>query len=219
MKFVDLLRGKLVAAALVSIILVGGATAVFAAAPAGQNLVHTMTGSAHATVAPDVDRHANNTRHANTQPAHDPHASNSNTRNCPGLPAAQQLATQFALSSESKSPDIQAMCSLHQGTFKGTTPNGTSVSSKRVFGYGEIDQLLTYAHYLAGQDKAHAGSKLTSANAWSYLAEAIQSCGTTPLDTCLKTNIPGFQPGNHNNANQGNGNGNGRPRSTPTPHH
>src|SRR5258708_23194518 len=174
MKFVDLLRGKLVGAALVSIILVGGAMAVFAATPAGQNLVHTMTGSAHATVAPDVDQHANNTQHANTQPAHDPHASNSNTRNCPGLPAAQQLATQFALSSDSKSQDIQAMCSLHQGTFKGTTPNGTSVSSKRVFGYGEIAQLLTYAHYLSGQDKPNAGSTLTIVNATRYLTDTNQ---------------------------------------------
>jgi hypothetical protein len=63
-KFVDVLRGKLVAAGLVSSILVGGATAVFAATPAGQNLVHAMTGSAHATVVADVDQHANNTQRA-----------------------------------------------------------------------------------------------------------------------------------------------------------
>ena len=180
MKFVRLLQGKLIVAA----------------------LVHAITGQAHATATPDVESHGNK---------HQADKSKKNT--CPGLPDAQQLATQFALSSASTSDDIQAVCALHQGTFTGTTPNGTAVSSKRVFGYGEIDQLLTYARFLAGQEKASAGGKLTSANARGFLAEAVQSCGTTPLVTCLKTNIPGFQLANGNDTSHG------KPSSTPTPHH
>ncbi len=212
MKFVHFLRGKLVAAAIAGVIIVGGATAAFAATPAGQDLVHTLTSPAHTKVASNVDSHAGDS-HANNQ-----HANSGNKSTCPGLPDAQRLAGQFALSTDSNSGDIQAMCSLHQGTFKGTTPNGASVSSSRVFGYGEIDQLLTYAQFLASHDKANASGNLTSTNAQSYLAEAIQNCGTMPLATCLKTNIPGFQPGNGNDGSHGHGNGNGKPSSTPTAH-
>jgi len=210
MKFVSLLKGKLIVVALVSVI--GGATA-FAATSAGQGLVHGITGQAHATATPDVESHGNHLQANNHQ------ADNSKKNPCPGLPDAQQLATQFALSTASTSVAIQAVCALHQGTFTGTTPNGASVSSKRVFGYGEIDQLLTYAQFLAGKDKANAGGKLTSDNARGFLAEAVQSCGTTPLMTCLKTNMPGFQPGNGHDGSHGNGSGHGKPSSTPTPHH
>jgi hypothetical protein len=212
MKFVRWVKGKLVVVALVSIAVVGGATA-FAATSAGQGLVHGITDQAHATATPDVESHGNNHQVNNH------HADNSRKNTCPGLPDAQRLATQFALSTDSASDDIQALCALHQGTFTGATLNGASVSSKRVFGYGEIDQLLTYAQFLAGQEKANAGGKLTSANARGFLAEAVQRCGTTPLVTCLKTNIPGFESGNSNDTSHGNGNGHGKPSSTPTPHH
>lgn len=118
------------------------------------------------------------------------------------------------LSSASQSSAVQAICALHTGAFKGTTPGGSTVSSNRVFGYGEIDQLLIYARYLATHDKANATGQLTNGNVESYLAEALQSCGTSPLEQCLKTNIPNYQPGNGN----GNGGGNGPPAETPTPH-
>src|SRR5258707_5892176 len=211
MKFVRMLQGKLVVVALVSVAVVGGATA-FAATAAGQGLVHAITGQAHAPATPDGESHGN-TPQANTT-----HPADKSTQNtCPGLPDAQQLATQFALSTASTSDAIQAVCALHQGTFTGTTPKGASVASKRVFGYGEIDALLTYAQYLASHDTANAGGKLTSVNARGFLAEALQSCGTMPLVTCLKTNMPGFEPGNSNATSYGNGHG--KPSSTPTPHH
>jgi len=211
MKFVRVLQGKLIVVALVSMAVVGGATAL-AATPAGQGLVHAIAGQAHATATPDRESHGN-TLQANT--TH--HADKSTKNTCPGLADAQQLATQFALRTASTSDDIQAVCALHQGTFTSTTPKGAAVASKRVFGYGEIDQLLTYAQFLAGQGTANAGGKLTSANARGFLAEALQSCGTTPLVTCLQTHIPGFKPGNANDGSHGNGNG--KPSSTPTPHH
>jgi hypothetical protein len=210
MKFVRLLKGKLIVAALVSIAIVGGATA-FAATSAGQGQVHTISSQSHTAGTSEAESHGNNLQTNNK------HADKNSKNTCPGLPDAQRLATQFALSTDSTSEDIQALCALHQGTFTGTTPNGSSVFSKRVFGYGEIDQLLTYAQFLAGQDTANAGGKLTTANAQGFLAEAIQSCGTTPLVMCLKTNIPGFQPGNSNTTSHGDVNGHGKPSSTPTP--
>ena len=124
-------------------------------------------------------------------------------------PAPQNLAASFSLSLDTTSDAVQAICSLHQGTFKGTTPSGAAVSSSRVFGYGEINELLTYAQYLATHDTTNAGGTLTSENARSYLAEALQNCGPTALESCLMTKIPGFQPGKSGN--------NGKPSSTPTP--
>src|SRR5258708_27610049 len=120
MKFVRFLRGKLVAAAIVGIVIVGGATAAFAATPAGQDLVHTLAGQAHSKATPTVDSQAG-----------DPHANNHQTNNdnkstCPGLPDAQRLARQFALGTDSNSDDRDAMGGLNQGRFKGTTRIGAS---------------------------------------------------------------------------------------------
>ena len=211
MKFVRVLQGKLMVVVLVSVAVVGGATA-FAATAAGQGPLRANAGQAHAPATPEGESHGNTQQATSTH-----HAEESAQNTCPGLADAQQLATQFALSTASTSDGIQAVCALHQGSFTGTTPNGASVSSNRVFGYGEIEQLLTYAQFLAGQDTAAAGSKLTSANVRGLLAEAVHSCGTTPLVTCLQTNISGFEPGNSTDVSHGNGHG--KPSSTPTPHH
>jgi hypothetical protein len=100
MKFIRLLQGKLIVVALVSVAVVGGTTA-FAATSAGQGLVHAITGQAHATATPDVESHGND-HQANK---HQVDKSKKNT--CPGLPDAQQLATQFALSTASTSDDIR----------------------------------------------------------------------------------------------------------------
>lgn len=212
MKISSFITVKVLAGIVSGVVLVGGATAVFAATPAGQHVFHTVSASTDATKTPNADHQ---------------HQGNS-SKDCAGQPDAQRLAAKFSLKTASKSDDMQAICSLHSGAFTGTTPGGSSVSSSRVFGYGEIDMLLTYAQYLAAHDKTHAGTQLTSDNARSYLAQALQGCGTTPLEKCLKANIPGYQPGNggdNGNGNgKGNGNGNGhgngggKPEDTPTPH-
>ena len=214
MKFVQIVKGKLFVVMLAGVVLIGGATVAFAATAAGQDIVHAVTHSQSATAKPDKASHKNNG-----------HSTTGQGNTCPGLPEAQQLASNFSLSTVSTSDAVQALCALHQGTFKGTTSSGTAVTSSRVFGYGEIEMLLTYAQSLASNDKANTSGKLTSDNARSYLAQALQSCGATPLETCLKTNVPGFQPGksdatpNGNQSDHGHGNGNGKPTSTPTPHH
>lgn len=184
----SLLRGKVLSVVAVSLAMVGGATAMAASTTAGSHLVHMFVGSATTP-----------TSH------HGTFSVSGGPTNCPGLPQAQELATHFSLSTRSTSDAIQAICSLHLGTFRGTTPDGTTVTSRRVFGYGEISDLLTYAQYLA----THGGGKLTDANARSYLAQALQTCGSTAIETCLQARIPGFQPGQ-------NGKGNGKPSSTPT---
>ncbi len=209
MALLHLLKGKLLVALLAGVAVVGGGAAAFAATPAGQQALHTFTGSAHATVTPK----------ATEQDAHTP------GNGCAGLADAQRLAAQFSLSAASDSDAVQAICALHAGTFKGTIPGGSAVSSSRVFGYGEIEQLLTYARYLASHDQSNQDGKLTTGNARGYLAEALQNCGTTPLESCLKARIPGYQPGNGNGGGKPTstptppGNGGGKPTSTPTPHH
>ena len=140
----------------------------------------------------------------------------------PRLPEAQQLAARFSLSADSNSDDLPAICALHEGAFQGTTSSGATISSSRVFGYGEIEELLICALYLASHDKASMGSILTSDDTRNYLTEALHHCGMASLETCLKTNIPGFHPGSGNDGGKPATlpiPGEGRPGSTPTPHH
>ncbi len=222
MNVVRMLKGKFLIIVIVAVTLVGGAAVAFAATPAGQDAVRAITHSPSTAATPHAASHKDND-----------HNTTNSSNDCPGLSEAQKLASKFSLSTDSKSATIRAICALRQGTFKGTTASGASVSYKRAFGYGEIEMLLTYAQYLAAHDKANTGSKLTSNNVLGFLAQALQGCGTTSLESCLKTNVPGYQPGNSNgNGNgtgkpdgtpgsHGSGNGDGKPTSTPTPpaHH
>ncbi len=194
MKLAHLLKGKLLVAALLSITVASGTTAVFAATPAGKGAVHAIMAMAHAQAATHKNGH-----HASSH-----NAAGRKNSTCPGLPEAQQLAAKYALSTDRDEDAVQAICALHRGTFVGTTPAGASVSSQQVFGYGEINKLLASAQFLATHDKANATGKLTDSNVRSYLALALQHCGTTSLERCLKTNI---QPGNSGSKNGGNGHG------------
>lgn len=207
MRFGYLLKAKLLVTVLAGVAILAGGTVAFASTPVGQQALHTITGAATHSATPEPTKQDSDTQGAN----------------CAGLANAQHLATQFSLSAASTSDAVQAICALHAGTFTGTIPSGKAVSSHQVFGYGEIDMLLTYAKYLADHDQANGSGKLTTANVRGYLAEALQSCGATPLEPCLKAHIPGYQPGNGNGNGNGGGNGNsnggGKPESTPTPHH
>jgi hypothetical protein len=223
MKFLQVAKGKLLIAVLAGTLLIGGATAAFASTPAGQSLVDAVSHRPSATTTvttPDHKKH-----HPSTQGTPVTSAA------CPGLPDALRLARAFSLSTASTSDAVQAICELHRGTFKGTTPAGVSVTSSHVFGYGDIAMLLVYARYLAAHNAANTGGKLTTTNARGYLAQALNSCAATPLMACLKTNIPGFKPGSGSgwpvNAPGKSGHGKptgppttiGKPTSTPTPHH
>jgi hypothetical protein len=192
MKLAHLLKGKLLVAALLSITVASGTTAVFAATPAGQGVVHAMMAMAHAQAATHKNGH-----HASSHKA-----AGRKSSTCPGLPEAQQLASKYALSTGKDGDAIQAICALHRGTFVGTTPAGAVVSSQRIFGYGEINKLLASAQFLATHDKANASGKLTDSTVRSYLALALQHCGTTSLERCLKTKV---QPGNSGSNKGGNG--------------
>ncbi len=194
MKLASLLKGKLLVAALLSITVASGTTAVFAAMPAGQSAVHAIMAIAHGQAELHRDGH-----HASNHKAADRKSSI-----CPGLPEAQQLAAKYALSTDRDGDAIQAICALHRGTFVGTTPAGAVVSSQQVFGYGEINKLLASAQFLATHDKANASGKLTDSNVRSFLALALQHCGTTSLERCLKTKV---QPGNSRSKKGGNGHG------------
>jgi hypothetical protein len=201
----SLLRGKFLAIALVSIAVATGTVAMAASIPAGRHVVQAVVSLASATSTPDKPSVTQRPGSGDTATP----GTNKSAANCAGLPEAQTLAASFSLSTDSTSDALQVMCALHQGTFKGTTPSGAAISSSWVYGYGEIKKLLTYARYLATHDTSSAGGTLTSENTRSYLAEALHNCGTTALEACLMTKIPGFQPGQSDN--------NGKPSSTPTP--
>ena len=201
---VSLLKGKALAVIGTSIVLTGGVTAVMAATPTGQHLVQTIVPPQSATPTAtshkddlDSSSHRNSTSHTDNQEGSShPNATATDHNNpCPGLADAQRLAAKFSLSTAAGSGDIDAICTLHTGTFKGTAPNGQVVLFRKVLGYGEIEQLLTYVQDLASHDKANTTGKLTSGNVRFYLAAVLQHCGTTPLVTCIKEeHLPSSQP-------------------------
>ena len=199
MKLLALLQIKALVTLVAGVLLVGSVAVAFAATPSGQNVVQSLT-HAHPTATATAPHSAKGNA---------PGTAGQDHASCPGQSDAQNLATKYQLSTASTGNAVTAMCALHQGTFQGSTTGGVSVTSSRVYGYGEIDQLLTYAQYLAAHDHANVGGKLSDSNVSGYLANAVHTCGSTPLETCLMTTMPGFQPGN--------GNGN-KPTSTPTPH-
>lgn len=218
MKLLVLFKAKALIMVVAGLMLAGGATAAFAATPAGQSVVQSIThGQSTATAAATPgNRHGQDTATPKGQKP-----------TCPGLSDAQHLATSYHLSTESKGNAVQDICALHEGTFKGTTTSGTAVKVNRVYGYGEVGQLLIEAQYLAGHDTANAGSKLTDDNVSGYLANALRLCGTTPLEKCLRTTIPGYQPGNGSQptatatgtpGNKPTGTPGNKPTGTPTPH-
>ncbi|HEY4385452.1 MAG TPA: hypothetical protein VGN34_13415 [Ktedonobacteraceae bacterium] len=217
------LKGKVLAVVLVSTAVVGGGTVAMASTPAKQ-LLTNQAAIAAKTVTPTT--HAENkdrgtptpeaTQHGKAQ-QHDKDQKGDHSQQCAGLPEIQRLTTQFSLNTESKSDDVKALCSLHDSTFKGTTTNGTAVSTGTVYGYGEINQLLTAAQILASYD----GGKLTSNNARSYLANVLSHCGTTQLEVCLKANTSATHPGNYSNSRDSHspGSNKGKPTGTPTAKH
>jgi hypothetical protein len=110
---------------------------------------------------------------------------------------AQSLPTRYHLSIDRKGNAMQAIRALHQGTFKGATIGGVTVTANQVYVYREIDQLLTLAQYLVVHESTNGDSKLSDANVRSYLANA--------LETYLQTTIPNYHLGN-------------KSIGTPTPH-
>lgn len=198
-----LLKGKALVTAVAAAMVVGGVTAVFAATPSGQAMFQNMSGHATATVA--ANHKATPTKAEGTP------GQKRQDNGCPGMADAQRLATEFHLSTASTGSAVQSICALRQNTFKGSTPSGVAVTSSRVYGFGEIEQLLTVAQFMATHD---AGAKLTDANVSSFLAAALHTCASShsTMD-CVKDTTSGS---NHGNGN-GDGNGNGKPTTTPTP--
>lgn len=210
MKLLALVKTKALLTAIAGVLLVGGATVAFAATPDGQHIIQSFAQKTVTVLA---------------LPTHQPKgtpASDHSDAACPGQPEAQNLAAKYRLSEEQTGNAITAICALHAGTFEGTTINGTSVKVKRVYGYGEIDQILSYAQSLAEQDSANAGGKLSDLNVNSYIANALRGCGSTPVEACVKSHVPGNGKKPTINGKKPDAtstpHGN-KPDATPTPHH
>ncbi|GCE06630.1 hypothetical protein [Dictyobacter aurantiacus] len=203
LKLLAIVKGKIVLATIGSMILIGSATAAFAATPTGGQFVQSII---HAS--PTVALTTASDKKSENKPTSTPgNQKGSDHSSCPGLPDIQNLATKYNLSTSSSGDAVKDICALHQGTFTATTASGAAIKVSHVYGNGEIDQVLAYAQYLASKD----GTKLNDTNVTRYLAAVLKSCGTSPLEVCLKTNIPNYKPGNSDNYNNGN-----KPTATPT---
>jgi hypothetical protein len=217
MKLLALLQTKAAVTIVASVLLVGGATAAFAATPAGQTVVQSFTHT-HPTVTAAATHGSDSDQNGSAQ----------GQKACPGLSDAQQLATSYHLSTANDGASMTAICALHKGTFSAMTTSGVKVTASRVYGYGEINQLLTLAQYMASHESTNTGGALSDTTVGSLLADALHTCGSMPLERCLIKNIPGFTPGNgqkptatpngNKPATTATPNGN-RPTGTPTPHH
>ncbi|GHO88961.1 hypothetical protein [Dictyobacter formicarum] len=207
------LKGKIIATALVGVALVGGGTAAMAATPGGQSFVKTITSSV-SSATPSSHSSSNQDGHGDKVSATAQATDHSNA--CPGLADAQNIAKAFSLSTDSKSATIKTFCSLHDGSYKGLN---------HALGYGEINNLLTYAQSLAKKGNA----TLTDSNIDFYLATALKNCGSSPIAVCVKANEPGTQHGSSadhnttgttNSGNAGKGSGtSAKPTATPAPRH
>lgn len=213
-KLLMLLKAKAAITAVTAVLVVGGATAAFAATPPGQGVMHNLM-NGHATATVTATSQANHGKQGDSQ-------SQNHGNTCPGQTDAQNLATTFGLSTDANGAAVQAICALHTGTFKGTTTDGASVTATRVYGYGEIDQLLTLAQSL----DTKAGTKLSDANVSSSLADALHTCASAAsVAECVNDqhgngNKPTTTPtpnGNKPTSTPTPPNGN-KPTSTPTPH-
>src|SRR5258708_32749902 len=108
MNLLSLLKGKILVTALASVVLVGGAAAAFAATPAGQNVVQSLT-HAHPTVTVMATHDTNHTGQSTGQ-------SNQDHSVCPGLSDAQNLATNYHLKTASQEEAGKTIIALHKGT-------------------------------------------------------------------------------------------------------
>ena len=211
---VTAIKGKIVITALVSLAVVGGGTAALAASPAGQNIVKSITAPTHTATPDKQDGKDQNTKNDKNQDKQ----SNDHKNDCPGLADAQNLAQKFSLSTDSKGATIQLLCSLHDGTYKGLD---------HPLGFGEIEDLMTYAQFLAAHDKSAAGAKLTDETLSTSIATALKTCNNGSITACVKANMPATQgkDGNNNGSSNGTDHGKsstpttGKPAATPTPHH
>ena len=98
---------------------------------------------------------------------------------------------------------MEAICTLHTGTFKGTTPSGQAVLSGQVLGYGQIDQLLTSAQDLASHDKANTAGKLTDGNVRAYLAACTPELWNDFLSCVYQWTSPQFPARPNSKQHQG----------------
>ncbi len=197
-----LLKGKALVAILAGVVVAGGATAVMAATPMGQNTIHSISNTPKAaatsqTTHPSTEPRQEDKGHDDGAGKDDKGATNDHATGCPALSEVQQIATEFGLTTAATSNTIKSICALHNGTFKGTTTAGAAVSSTRVFGLGEIEALLALAKFMAAHN---SGTNITDANVQTMLANALQHCGSNSLMACVKADVPNFHPttGNDN---------------------
>jgi len=184
-----LVKGKLLVTVLVSLALVGGTTVVMAATPGGQSVFHAVTGTSTSTAKVAVTV-------ATKQVSVSVNVNSKTTTKvsgaCADLTEAQQMVDKHHMRSATKDNGLQlaqAICALHNGTFKAVTSAGVLVTSSRHFTSAEIDQLLTLAAALSAQSMQDVHT-VTDLNLVDYLAVAVQTCGSAAsVSGCVQSKI------------------------------
>lgn len=190
LKMLTLFRNKILILVALVVIVLGGTTVALAATMSGRQTTHPPAVSHLRVTATATAGH----RSDDDQEGDDDTGADGQGQSCSNQEDVQNFLQRFHLATTKEGAAVQAVCALHAGTFKGTTPKGAAVSSTQKFRFREIVQLFVLARSLAMKD----GVKLNDTNVVSYLAAAVQTCSTfSSTAACLKSTLPNEQPDHH----------------------
>lgn len=188
-KMLVLLRNKLLVLVVAGAVILGGTTVVLAATMSGQQGAHSPTAAHLSATATATAGHRSDDDQKGDDDKDTDKDTEGQNQSCSGQ-EVQDFLQHFRLATTKNSAAVQAVCALHAGTFKGTSPKGAAVSSSQKFRFEEIAQLFLLAQSLAMKD----GVKLNDTNVTSYLASAVQTCSTfSSTSACLKNTLPNMQ--------------------------
>lgn len=191
-----LVKGKVLVTVLVSLALVGGTTAVMAATPGGRSFFHSVVSASTSTSTSTSTANVAITAKANQASSASVNVNGSTTAKapdvCADLTEALQVVDKHHMRSDTNDNGLQlaeAICALHNGTFKATTSTGALVTSSRHFTYAEIDQLLTLTAVLSARAMQGVHT-VTNLNLVANLAVAVQACGSAgSVSGCVQSQI------------------------------
>lgn len=199
--FGGFLKGKVLIALCVSLLVIGGTSAVMASTPGGQSIfTHPSPATKKATVKISVTTSVHvNTPVKVTVTVNGTTVTTDINKACANLGQVQQMINNHHLKTMTATDALalaRAICALHNGTFSGVTPAGATVTSSRHFTFAETDQLLTLAVVSAIRNIQH-GSHGTMVNLHlvAFLAVAVQNCGSaSSVAGCVRGKIMAFPP-------------------------
>lgn len=199
--FGGFLKGKVLVAICVSLLVIGGTGAVMASTSGGRSaFTHASPSTGKATVKISATTSAHvHTSVTVTVTVNGTTVTTDINKACANLGQVQQMVNNHHLTSMTATDAlalVHAICALHNGTFTGVTPSGATVTSSRHFTFAEIDQLLTLAVVSAVRNTQHMPhNTMMNLHLVAFLAVAVQSCGSaSSVAGCVRSKITAFPP-------------------------